>query len=106
MDLDKLNTKIERNKFYIFTQRHKKVILVIQGLFIIGLLIGINTFVVKDYFIKQQIAERCGYTTSQYKCICEKNYVDNWEEMERGNYDIINVVDEVINNWSVDDVDS
>ena len=88
MNLRELNNKIESSYYYQFTQRHKKVINVIQGLIIISLLISINIYVVKDHFIKKQIAENCGYTTSKITCVCEKNYFDNWQEMNSGNYEI------------------
>jgi len=84
MTLEELNTKIERSPIYQFMNRHKRVLNVIQGLIIIGLLIGINSYVVKDHFIKKQIAERCGYTTSKLTCVCEKNYVDGWEASQLG----------------------
>jgi len=75
MSLEELNDKIEKSPLYIFAIRHKKAINIIQGFFIIGLLIAINIYVVKDYFIKQQIADHCGYTTSKYECICDKHLV-------------------------------
>ena len=106
MSLDSLNTKLERSPLYIFMQRHKKVINIIQGLIVIGLLIGINIYVIKDYYIKQQIADRCGYTTSRYECICDKNYVEGYKEIQKNNFSIINVPDEVINNWSTKNVDT
>ena len=84
MGLEEFNRKLERGNFYQFMQRHKRVINIVQGMIIIGLLIGINSYVVKDHFIKKQIKENCGYTTSKYECICEKNYVENWKELERG----------------------
>lgn len=88
MDLNDLNERIESSPLYQFTQRHKKVILVIQGLFIIGLLIAMNIYVYQDHFLKKQIAENCGYTNSQYKCICKENYVKDWEESQQGNFKI------------------
>ena len=97
MDLEKLNRSVEKNNFYQFIQKHKRVLNVINGIFIIGLLIGINTYMVKDYAIKKQIAEHCGYTTNKYVCVCEKNYVDNWKEVERG------FVPEELLNFSYDD---
>ena len=97
MSLESFSEKLERHPLYIFTQRHKKVINVIQGIFIIGLLIGMNIYVVKDHFIKKQIAEKCGYTTSRYKCVCEKNYVEEWEQLEKNNLT-------GINNWSYENV--
>jgi len=105
MNFKGLNTKLERSPLYIFARRHKKVINVVQGLIVIGLLIGINTYIVKDYSIKKQIAERCGYTTSRYECVCEKNYVDNYKEIQKNNFSIISVPDEVMNNWSSENVD-
>lgn len=88
MAFDALNTRLERSPMYIFLQRHKKVINVVQGLIIIGLLIGINLYVVKDYSIKKQIATRCGYETSRYECICEQSYVDEYKKMQKGNYSL------------------
>jgi hypothetical protein len=82
MSLKQLNERIESSELYQFSQRHKKVINIIQGLVIIGLLISINIYVVKDHFIKKQIAENCGYTTSKYSCICEQNYVKNWQDIQ------------------------
>lgn len=81
MSLQELNSKIEQSDIYQFCLRHKKVINIVQGLFIIGLLIAINIYVVKDYFIKQQIADHCGYTTSNYECICDKDFV-NMKKLE------------------------
>ena len=84
MNLERLNKKIEGNNFYKFMIHHKKVINIIQGIFIIGLLIGINTYVVKDHFIKKQIKDNCGYSTSRFECVCEKTFVDNWKALQRG----------------------
>lgn len=88
MNLNKLNEQIEGSDLYKFMIHHKKVINIIQGLIIIGLLIGINTYVVKDHFIKQQIRDRCGYTTSNFECVCEKNYVEDWKQFKKGNFQI------------------
>lgn len=88
MDLDNLNEKIESSPYYKFSQRHRKTILIIQGFFIIGLLVGINMYMYQDHFIKKQIAESCGYVDSKYKCICEKHYADNWEELQKENFKI------------------
>lgn len=64
--------------------RHKKVINIIQGLIVIGLLISINSYVVKDYFIKKQIADNCGYVDSKYECICEAHYIEDWKQLRDG----------------------
>lgn len=93
MSLESLNSNIERSPLYIFAQRHKKVINIIQGFIVIGLLIGINIYVVQDHFLKKQISERCGYSTSQYECICDKTYVNNYKALESGevNLNISNI---------------
>ena len=88
MSLEELNTKLESSHFYQFTQRHKKVINIIQGFVIIGLLISMNMYVYYDHQLKKQIADHCGYVTSKYKCICEEHYAENWEEMQNGNFQI------------------
>lgn len=81
MGLEELNKSLENHWLYIFCQRHKKVINIIEGIFIILLLVSINTYLVKDHFIKKQIRDNCGYTDNNVKCVCEKNYVDNWEDL-------------------------
>jgi len=82
MDLNKLNDRLESSSYYQFMIKHKKAINIIEGFFIIGLLIAINIYVVQDHFLKKQIAENCGYVTSTYKCICEKHYADDWESLQ------------------------
>jgi len=96
MNLDKLNKKIEASNYYKFTQRHRRTILIIQGFFIIGLLISIDIYVYKDHFIKKQIAENCGYVDSKYKCICEPHYAEDWEalrDMKTTEINISNITD-------------
>jgi hypothetical protein len=88
MDLVKLNNKIEASPTYQFLQHHKRVINIIQGIVVILLLISINSYLVKDHFIKKQIKENCGYVDNTFKCICEKHYVDNWEELQKGNLNL------------------
>jgi len=83
-----MNSKIESSSYYRFTQRHRKVLLVVQGLIVIGLLISINTYVYQDHFLKKQIAERCGYVDSKYKCICEAHYAEDWEALQKHNLEI------------------
>jgi len=75
-DFNKLNTKIERSDWYIFMKRHERVIKIIEGFIIIGLLIGLNSYLFKDRQLKEQIAEKCGYTTNEYQCVCDKTFVD------------------------------
>ena len=91
MTFDELNHKIERSDLYVFMKRHEKAIKIIEGLFIIGLLIGINMYVVKDHFIKKQIKERCGYTTSKYECVCDSAYVQNWKNLQIDNISVLNI---------------
>jgi len=104
MDLNKINAEIESNNLYKFFVRHKKPINIIQGIFIIMLLVSINTYMVKDYFIKKQIRDKCGYEDNKIKCVCEKHFVDNWEELQRGNISINlnNTEDKKVNNVKMD----
>ena len=67
-----LNERIESNPSYIFIQRHRKVIMVIEGVFIICLLVYLNSYVVKDYFIKKEIAKNCNWENERFFCMCEQ----------------------------------
>jgi len=78
MSLNELNGKIEKSDIYIFMKRHERVIKIIEGIIIIGLLIGLNSYLFKDRQLKESIAENCGYTTNEYTCICDKNFVDKY----------------------------
>jgi len=88
MVFDELNKKIEGNKYYQFSLRHKKIINILQGFFIIGLLVSINSYVFQDHDLKKQIADKCGYSTSQYECICSKQYAENWKEFNEWKYNL------------------
>lgn len=88
MDLNKYNQKLESSKNYQFLKRHKKVINIIQGFFIIGLLIAMNIYVINDHNIKEQIRDNCGYVTDEYACVCDKQFVDNWKELQKENFTI------------------
>jgi len=79
-----LDDKIVKSPGYLFFQKHKQIITLIEGVIVIGLLIGIIIFMVQDREIKEQIKERCGYTTSTYECVCDFNFVQNWKAMQRG----------------------
>lgn len=96
MGLSEINQRIESSQIYQFGLRHKKVSNIIQGIIIILLLLSINTYVVRDYFIKKQIKENCGYIDSTFRCVCEKHYVDNWEQLKLGNLNLTgDIVDDV-----------
>lgn len=88
MDLNKWNEDIEGSNIYKFMIHHKKILNIIQGLVIIGLLIGINMYVYQDYEIKKQIKDHCGYTTSTYECVCDKSFVAEWKALQRGEFEI------------------
>lgn len=94
MDWKKLDDKIVRSPRYLFFKKHKQIITMIEGIIVIGLMIGILIFIVQDREIKEQIKERCGYTTSTYDCVCDFNYVQDWKKMERGESISINISDE------------
>lgn len=86
MGFNDINKKIEHNNLYKFSIKHKKVINIIQGFFIILLLLSINMYVVKDYFIKKQISENCGYETEKYVCVCDKKFTDDFKQMQNNNF--------------------
>lgn len=81
-NFEKLNNQIERSEWYIFMKRHERAIKIIEGIIIIGLLIGLNSYLFKDRQLKEQIAERCGYTDNEYTCVCDKNFVDSYYSFE------------------------
>jgi hypothetical protein len=92
--LDNINKKLESSPLYQFSQRHKKIINIVEGLIIIGLLISINIYVVKDHFIKKQIRDNCGYTTNKYSCICSEHYAKNWKDLKDNKLNIsLNISD-------------
>lgn len=66
------NEKLESHPFYIFIQRHKKVIMIFEGVFIICLLVYLNSYVYKDHIIKKQIAENCNWEDERFFCMCEQ----------------------------------
>lgn len=84
MNLQELNDRIEKNNLYKFSKEHQQVIKIVEGIFILILLISLNFYVINDHFLKKQIAKNCGYVDSTYKCVCEKHYVDDWESMQLG----------------------
>jgi len=86
MDWDKLDKEITRSPRYKFFKKHERVMIFIQGIIVIGLMIGILMFFVQDREMKEQIRDRCGYTTDTYDCICEPNLVANWKEFQEKGY--------------------
>jgi len=99
-----LNADIEGSDLYIFMVRHKKVINIVQGLIIIGLLIAINMYVYQDHQIKKQIKNNCGYTTSTYECVCEKYFVEDWKAFQNGDFNLLNHSDDDLKSGEVSDV--
>jgi len=83
MDWNKLDQQIIRSPRYKFFKKHERLFIFIQGLIVIGLLFGIVMYTVQDHEIKQQIKERCGYTTSRYECICDPVLVEGWKELKQ-----------------------
>lgn len=84
MDWHRLDRRVTNSEGYKFFKKHERLMIFIQGFIVIGLLIGIAIFFVRDYEVKEQIADRCGYTTQYYECVCDANYVANWKELQRG----------------------
>jgi len=84
MNWNKLNTKIENSEGYRFFKKYERVTIAIQGLIVIGLLLGIMLFFVQDYEVKAQIKDRCGYTTDTYECVCDASFVKNFKDLQEG----------------------
>lgn len=73
MGVIELNQRIENHPSYIFIQRHKQVIMVLEGIFIIILLIYMDAYVIKDHIIKKEIAKNCDWGEEDFFCICERS---------------------------------
>jgi len=93
MDWDKLDKDITESPRYKFFKKHERAITAIEGLIVIGLLVGIIMFTIQDYDVKQQISERCGYTTSKYECVCDPVLVEGWKEFKESGMNTINISD-------------
>jgi hypothetical protein len=91
MDWEKLDDIIVKDKGYNFIKRHEKVLRILEGLLVIGLLFGIIMFTLQDRDIKEQIRDNCGYTTDRYECICEPNLVEGWRELKEKGYVTLNL---------------
>ena len=63
---------IEDSKFYIFYNRHRKILHFIEGvliIFIISMLwISLNT----SNKLQEEISENCGWGKEDYQCYCQK----------------------------------
>jgi len=94
MDWEKLDKRIECDSGYKFIKKHEKVFRILEGLIVIGLLIGIVMFTIQDYEIKEQIADHCGYETSSYECVCDAGYVADWKDLQAGRDIVINFTGE------------
>jgi len=79
-EIDKLNTKIKNWQWYQFMDKHKRVINVLEGLVVIFLLFNIWMYLDGDRELKEQIADHCGYENNEYTCVCDKNFVENYQK--------------------------
>ena len=82
MDFKDLDDKITSSGFYWFTMKHKKFITILEGILVIGLLIGINMYFYQDWQIKEQIRDNCGYTTNNWECVCSPEAVNAYKGEE------------------------
>jgi len=76
MKCNTLDNKIQRSDGYRMFTKYRKLILFIEGIFIIGLLIGINMYFYQDWQIKKQIRDRCGYVHNNWECVCTQEAVN------------------------------
>lgn len=88
MDWNKIDKEISRSPRYLFFKKYQRVFIFIQGFIVIGLLFGIVMFMIQDREIKEQIRDRCGYSTDNYECICNQQYVSNWKDIKIGSFEI------------------
>lgn len=104
MNWNKLNTKIENSDGYKFFKKYERVTIAIQGFIVIGLLLGIMLFFVQDYQVKEQIKDRCGYTTDNYECVCDALYVENFKRLQLGQDIDLNIsIDSDVLNIQIDE---
>lgn len=82
VDWNDLDKKIQKSERYKFFKKYERILIFIQGFIVIGLLVGIILFFFQDLEIKDQIRERCGYTSNTYECICDAQYVANWKDIK------------------------
>lgn len=88
MDWKKLDKNIQRSDGYRLFKKYRRLITFIEGIFIIGLLIGINMYFYQDWQIKKQIRERCGYTHNNWECVCTQEDVDFYKEERKGKINV------------------
>lgn len=91
VDWQKWDDQITRSQGYKFFMKHKKMIMMIQGIIIIGLLMGIWVYFYQDWQIKTQIRDTCGYQNNDWECVCKKEYVDFFKAEQAGEWDKINI---------------
>ena len=76
MSWKSLDDKIKESDGYRFYKKYQRLILFVEGIFIIGLLIAINIYFYQDWQVKEQIRDRCGYTHNDWECVCTQDAVN------------------------------
>jgi hypothetical protein len=84
MEWKKLDERLTKSERYQFFKKYERLITLIEGLIVIGLMIGIINYIVDDREIKTQIRDNCGYTTDTYDCVCDVDYVKTWNDLKTG----------------------
>jgi len=84
MDWNKIDKTITNSPRYIVFKKHERLLIFIEGLIVIGLLFGIVMFFLQDREMKSQIRDKCGYSTDNYECVCDAQFVSNWKDIKSG----------------------
>ena len=85
-----LAKKIVNSKGYKFTQDHRRFIVIVEGIIIIGLLMGVWVYFYQDCQLKKQVRDRCGFEDDNWQCVCTKSAVDFYKMQQSGNFSGIN----------------
>lgn len=91
MSWNKLDERIQNSDGYRFYKKYNRLIVFLQGIIVIGLLIGINLYFYQDYHIKEQIRDKCGYEDNNWQCVCTKAASDLYEAEMTGSKIIIDL---------------
>lgn len=80
-----LAKKVVESKGYKFTQEHRKFIMIVEGLIVIGLLLGVWLYFYQDWQVKKQIRDKCGFENDNWQCVCTKSAVDFYKAEQANN---------------------
>lgn len=86
---------------------YKKRIEPFVAIGILLMLITMAALLYNEHQLKQEISDNCGWDGEDYRCYCQKSDVENIEYLMNDSFrdiNVINVPNDIMNNWSVDNV--